>query len=77
MPLRFPIQEIPYFAGRYHYEQEPALEALVPVVQRQGYLSREQLHTICEWKSPRRADRNGHRCEHRRRHPASSVYQGA
>ncbi len=57
MPLRFPPQTIPEIAARYHYEREPELIALVPVVQRQGFLNREQLFTVCRWKSPRQAAR--------------------
>ena len=30
---------------------------MVPKVRREGYLTREQLFTLCQWKSPRRSER--------------------
>jgi hypothetical protein len=52
---RFPLSRIPDIAERYSYAFEAKVEALVPIVRRQGYLTRDQLTTLCRWKSPRSA----------------------
>jgi hypothetical protein len=57
MTPRFQLSEIPDIAARYSYRHEPSVIALVPVVQQQGYLTKEQLLTLCRWKSQRSAGR--------------------
>ena len=56
MKPRFPLSQIPKIAERYSYKSEKELLALVPVVKRQGYLTRDQLFTVCNWKSSRKPD---------------------
>ena len=62
MNLRFPESEIPYWANRYTERQreenrmrEQHLINLRCDVLVRGYLTRQELHTIARWKSPRRA----------------------
>ncbi len=55
MKPRFKLLEVPQIAGRYTDSFEPRVEALVPLVRRQGYLTRDQLATLCHWKSARSA----------------------
>lgn len=58
MTPRFQLSEVPTIAARYSSSpHESSVAALVPVVRRQGYLTSEQLFTLCRWKSPRRAGR--------------------
>ena len=62
MKLRFPESEIGYWANRYTERQreknrikEQKLINLKPEVQSRCYLTKEELHKIARWKSPRRA----------------------
>ena len=62
MNLRFAESEIGYWANRYTERQrekdrtkEQHLIDLKPEVQSRGYLTKDELHTIARWKSPRRA----------------------
>lgn len=62
MDLRFPESEIPYWANRYteHQREENRMreQRLIDLrcdVLVRGYLTRQELHTIARWKSPRRA----------------------
>ena len=62
MNLRFPESEINYWSNRYTERQrernrikEQELIDLKPEVQSRGYLTKEELHKIARWKSPRRA----------------------
>ena len=62
MKLRFSESEINYWANRYTERQrekdrikEQELIDLKPEVLRRGYLTKEELHKIARWKSPRRA----------------------
>lgn len=58
MTLRFQLSDVPTIAARYSSSpHEPTIAALVPVVRRQGYLTRDQLFMLCRWKSARRAGR--------------------
>jgi hypothetical protein len=57
MTTLFPLSEVPKVAARYSYPAEPSVIALVPVVRRQGYLTQDQLFTLCRWKSQRSAGR--------------------
>jgi hypothetical protein len=52
MLLRFPHQDIPAVAARYNINAlELAITALVPVVQRQQHVTRDQLFVLCRWKN--------------------------
>ena len=62
MNLRFPESEIGYWANRYTERQreenrmrEQHLIDLRCDVLDRGYLTKQELHTIARWKSPRRA----------------------
>ena len=62
MNLRFPESEIGYLAKRYTERQrekdrtkEQQLIGLKPQVLRRGYLTKQEIHKIARWKSPRRA----------------------
>ena len=62
MNLRFPESEIGDWANRYTERQrekdrikEQELINLKPEVQNRGYFTKEELHKIARWKSPRRA----------------------
>ena len=62
MNLRFPESEIGYWANRYTERQreenrmrEQHLINLRCDVLDRGYLTKQELHTIARWKSPRRA----------------------
>ena len=62
MKLRFSESEISYWANRYTERQrekdrvkEQELIDLTPEVLRRGYFTKQELHTIARWKSPRRA----------------------
>jgi hypothetical protein len=55
MTPRFQLSEVPAIAARYSYSHESSVIALVPVVRQQGYLTKEQLSTLCLWKSERSA----------------------
>lgn len=52
--LRFPEKKIEYWADLYHYPGEDVvLQEVAPQIQRQQFLTHEQLVTLCNWKSPR------------------------
>ena len=56
MQLRFPVTEIKKWADTYKYsEADSELMNLVPEVQKNGYLTKQQLLNVCKWKSPRSA----------------------
>ena len=62
MKLRFSEFKIGYWANRYTERQrekdrvkEQELIDLTPDVLRRGYLTKQELHIIARWKSPRRA----------------------
>ena len=63
MNLRFPESKIDYWANRYTERQrekdrikEQQLIDLKNDIQARGYLTKQELHKIARWKSPRRAD---------------------
>ena len=63
MKLRFSESEIGYYANRYTERQkekdqmkEQYLVDLKSKVQKRGHLTKEDLHDIARWKSPRRAN---------------------
>ena len=62
MNLRFPESQIGYWSNRYTERQrernrikEQELIDFKSEVQSRGYLTKEELHKIARWKSPRRA----------------------
>ena len=63
MNLRFPESEIGYWANRYTERQrgnnktreQLLINLKTEVHERGGYLTKDELHTIARWKSPRRA----------------------
>lgn len=57
MTTRFHLSEVPAIAARYSSPDEPSVIAIVPAVRRQGHLTKDQLFTLCRWKSPRSAGR--------------------
>lgn len=63
MKLRFPESKIRYWANRYTERQrekdhtkEQQLIDLKSDLHERGYLTKEELHKIARWKSPRRAN---------------------
>lgn len=57
MNLDFALSEVPTIAANYSYPDELSVAALVPIVRRNGYLTKDQLFILCKWKSKRRAKR--------------------
>jgi len=54
--LRFPLSWIERYAGAYTYaREEQDLMSIRPLVQAAGYLTKDQLRLLAEWKSPRSA----------------------
>ena len=52
--LRFPLDEIPYWAERYCYTGDASLkEEIIPFMHRERYLSKPLLLKLAYWKSPR------------------------
>ena len=52
--LRFPPADIPHWAARYDYPAEAVIAAdLAPAARARGNLTRAELITLAEWKSPR------------------------
>jgi hypothetical protein len=54
--LRIPSDEIVQYRDRYGYAEGKRLEKFHGVAQSHGYISVDQLHDICLWKSKRRAE---------------------
>lgn len=56
MKLRFPIKDVESWANRYSYPRvETELLDMAPKVKKSGFLDKEQLQIVCNWKSPRSA----------------------
>lgn len=55
--LKIPQGQLRAYCDRYNYKQasHDAIEDYYALGPQQGYLTREQLHEICYWKSTRRA----------------------
>lgn len=52
--LRFPLSEVRLWSERYDYRYDSeVVEQLVPAVHEQGFLSRQQLLVVVDWKAPR------------------------
>lgn len=52
--LRFDQASIPDWASQFNPEEDAAVEnEIVPQVRRRGYLTKEELLSLCRWKSPR------------------------
>lgn len=50
---RFSLSELQRISDRYQYEREDTVLALVPGVRERGALTKADLLTLVEWKSPR------------------------
>ena len=50
---RFPLSELSSISARYQYELEDSVLALAPAVRQRGHLTKHELRTLVEWKSPR------------------------
>lgn len=53
LKLQFKSSEIEYWAKKYQYDSKVRIEQIASEVKKQGYLTRDQLILICEWKTPR------------------------
>jgi hypothetical protein len=53
--LRIPNSQLRHYQSRYGYPADNELMSLRRSVAQQGYLTQDQLHAICLWKSKRRA----------------------
>jgi len=54
--LRFPETEFSFFASRYQYSrQEPTVLGLRETVIKRGYLTKDDLKIVAQWKAPRSA----------------------
>ena len=51
--LRFPVRDIPRWAGRYPVEADENVERIGPVARERGYLTRPEFLELCAWKTPR------------------------
>jgi hypothetical protein len=51
--LRFPVHEIPRWAGRYPVEDDQEVEKIAPAARERGYLTRPEFLELCAWKTPR------------------------
>ena len=56
MKLKIPYEQIQYWANRYAYPiSESNLIDQKESIQKRGYLTKNNLEEICQWKSPRSA----------------------
>ena len=54
MELKFNPNKISYWSERYGYPlNEDGVINLAPLIQKQGYMTKQQLQTLCQWKSAR------------------------
>ena len=54
--LRFPKSELRFFAARYQYPvQETTVLGLKGTVAKRGWLTKDDLRTVAQWKAPRSA----------------------
>ena len=54
MEIRFPLNEVRYWADRFSFSRSDAhLIELRGVIHQQGYFTKPQLLELCRWKSPR------------------------
>lgn len=51
--LRFSPTKIDYWASRYSYPGDDAIELLGQRIRSRGYLRRDEFLRLCNWKSPR------------------------
>jgi len=52
LQLRFPVQQVGYWADRYDYD-DSLIASMVPAVKRRGFLTKQEFLTVCRWKTPR------------------------
>lgn len=64
--LRFPLSKVPFWAARYRYADDAAVEAIGVVARRRGWYTRDEFLVVTHWKTPRSKSR----CE---RNEASAV----
>ena len=50
---RFPLKDVEYWASRYAYADDAAVEAIGAKAARYGYYTRRQFLRVAKWKSPR------------------------
>ena len=54
--LRFPESKLPFYAARYQYSrQEPTVLGLREAVTKRGWMTKEELRVVAQWKAPRSA----------------------
>ncbi len=51
--LRFPVHDIPRWAGRYPIEADANIEKIAAAVWERGHLTRPEFLDLCAWKTPR------------------------
>jgi hypothetical protein len=53
--LRIPAKKLRHYSSTYSFEADPKLEHVRGLGRKPGYLTPNQLHDVCYWKSKRRA----------------------
>jgi len=54
--LRFPKSELSFFAARYQYPiQEAMVISLAETISRRGWMTKDDLRVVAQWKAPRSA----------------------
>ena len=54
--LRFPEKQLPLFASRYQYPlEEDTVIGLRPTIMKRGYMEKDELRIIAQWKASRSA----------------------
>ena len=59
--LRFPLSKVPFWAARYRYADDAAVEAIGVVARRRGWYTRDEFLVVTHWKTSRsksRCERN-------------------
>lgn len=54
--LRIPTDKLRYYLKRYDASADQKLEDIQLEAKSKGYMTKEQLHRLAQWKSPRRAN---------------------
>jgi len=58
--LRFPEVQIQHWADRYPDQEDHVVEFdVAPEARKRGFLTKEELHLLCKWKSPRPERKSG------------------
>jgi hypothetical protein len=54
--LRFPEFNLPFYAARYQYSrQEPTVLGLSETITKRGWMTKDELRVVAQWKAPRSA----------------------